>query len=293
MKITGVRCRNLLSFGGVEVRLQDLTVVTGPNGAGKSNLGRAVDLVCAVIENFGGHPAGDRVGLYEHAARFGAPDFEVVLQVELDQPTERELVMAFFRSAVTLTLGGLHARPGEYWDAVVRDHVTERTLLPLLKGQLHVHYDAHMAQRWYAAWEFVNEGADWHIDLVGRSPALRPGSVGAHWRQPEEGIATPEDRWRQLPGVQAVLDRRKVAREPVALGELLPKTGGYSLTAQVPGDLRPIPASLVDLARCLGIAPSDARNSSFDFTRVLAQLLAPGRGDHRQPAPAPAEPLPP
>jgi hypothetical protein len=113
-----IEAERFLSFGelmsfDIEV---GLNVVTGLNGAGKSNLGRCLELGRAVIGQAGDDPSWSRLALYDSAGYQGAESFTVRLSLELDQPSERELVWAFVCAA--FAFGG-SPRTMENWQSAV------------------------------------------------------------------------------------------------------------------------------------------------------------------------------
>jgi energy-coupling factor transporter ATP-binding protein EcfA2 len=264
-----VRCiwmQDFLSFSGPPALWLDpgLTVVTGPNGAGKSNLARSLDVARAVIAPHE-TPESARLYLYREAGFEGAAEFTVKLDVLLDQQWEQTLVRTYVRAAYETA--GLDRTPEmassleESADWLVADSLT-----PLLTGTLIVRYRAAAARPWAAYWEFADadSGATWHAVLVGDEgiDQLRPGAVEEPTRA-DGGVQFADWLMQSKPQDAAVLNfgaSMRTAKRPVA----------FSVG---PSQARRIPASIRELAKCVGTGPADR---SFSFRQVMYLVLQRG-----------------
>jgi energy-coupling factor transporter ATP-binding protein EcfA2 len=107
VKIKSIKAREVFSFHNIELTLDDtLTVLVGPNGAGKTNLARLLDIARTSVR---WHATSDptirgRLDTFRSARRIGA-DREsmsiIDVELDLDQPEERDLISSFVRVAAT------------------------------------------------------------------------------------------------------------------------------------------------------------------------------------------------
>src|SRR5579859_7231232 len=101
MRVTRVRAWDCLSFKELLLDLRgSITTITGPNSAGKSNLGQCVAFVRTAVERFGYEVGGEALADLELIGYDGAPAYRVGLDIEFDQPWERELLNDFVRAAL-------------------------------------------------------------------------------------------------------------------------------------------------------------------------------------------------
>ncbi|MET8630934.1 hypothetical protein ABZW30_45870 [Kitasatospora sp. NPDC004669] len=292
MKISRVDARDFLSFGDLRLLVRpDLTVVTGPNGAGKSNLGQAVDVVCTLLGSYTGVPDNGRLGLFAQAGRFGSERFEIALGIELDQPWERDLVVAFLRTAYICSppTGRSTSRTRE--DTAVRLFDAQSAAF-LYSGTLRVRYDARRSAPWSAVWECGEDGAAWCVGLVGpQQGQLFPGTVDgqkpvkqhlslfAGFEEFESLESTEPDAHKagsdrdEVPAIPAGADQ---PRDPVDLrARLISLECSVTLgvgPAQAGNEPRPAP--VLALARALHIDKPD--QATYDFTAVMATILRKG-----------------
>lgn len=241
-------------------------VITGPNSAGKSNIGRVVDVVRSVIAAHSGDSTGNRLDLYARAPRFGARRFTVTLSLELDQPWEHELISTFVRAAYVTTVGeaegkySLHMR-----DQDVMRRLDQKSLWPLLRGELRVFYDAGARQPWRVLWHCRSGDTTYQIDLF----------TGCRLYQPFSGEETSTlplgEAW-----VQVFPDRDipKKTGPVIDFTQLLENGKEVSLYAMAPSHGASIPDSLRDLGLMLGKGGLDSQR--FDFTQVLNAILHRG-----------------
>lgn len=213
MKIWNMAAQGFMSFSQLDLRINPgATVVTGPNAVGKSNLGRILDVARQVVASHAGSAPDGRLDVYERAPRHGARRFRLTLDIELDQPWEKELVATFVRAAYAMGAIGLplfanrSPLPPDARDADARRRLDPDSVDLLHRGSLTIDYDEGAQVRWSASWRHSTTGdpADptgdvWNLDLSGRiaarvgrasTPARTVGLAQA-WRSvvPDDHVA--------------------------------------------------------------------------------------------------------
>jgi hypothetical protein len=274
-----ILARDFLAFDDLDLAVgPGLTVITGPNGVGKTNLGRCLDLARAVVAQHAGDAVGGAVDLFQSAGRNGATAFRVALDLTLDQPWERQLVLTYFRAAYAcgrLLDQATTQRPAAAIDAIGRARLTEESLALLWSGTLHLRYDAGLRTPWFSAWEFQHGEQICHITLGGSGAGeLRGG--------PADAFARPRDTTLTLAGVLTSsipgLDMdSEVATDPqgqlMDLGNTLPSPEtAISMHMTNRQEMSsPIPPSLLELAAALGVSEFD--RYAFEFVHVFWEIL--------------------
>lgn len=298
MKAHAIAAKDFLSFGTLELPLrQGTTIVTGPNGAGKSNLAAAIGLPLLVLDP-GAQGTPDPLQVFEEAGRNGADTYGVVLDIELDQPWEKDLVRLFIDAAVTTaalnyaTFGPDQPRSG-ILEMFASLGVTGESAQSLLRGKLHIAYSARHQERWWAAWNFSHNGKPFQLGLRGGGVADRlgrghiaPWAGGAFnaFRTVVPPLGYPSAEGEQVPDMQGLSSvlRSEYSMlagkdQPVAVDfplimDHLDDAGAYSMEVAALTNSNSVePASLAALARALGCA--DYRQKRFTFRHVMAEIL--------------------
>lgn len=246
-------------------------VITGPNSAGKSNIGRVVDVVRSVISAHSGGGTGDRLELYARAPRFGARRFNVSLQIELDQPWEKELIATFVRAAYVTSVGETSGRaiPSRRRDDDVLQRLDVESLWPLYEGTIRVLYDAGSRQPWRVFWASEKDNVTCHIDVLNGS------KIYHRFRRDENRTVVPlGDAWVQTFPDRDISFARRGESPKINFSQLLNHDNDISLQAVSPNDGSSVPDSLRDLALLLG--RSDLDGQTFSFAQVLNVILQRG-----------------
>lgn len=264
MILRSIWMQDFMSFhDSPELRPRDgLTVLTGPNGAGKSNVARTLDLGRAVLAPHD-DPESERLDLYQDAGFEGAMDFMVKLDIDLDQPWERELIRLYGRAVYDSRQGEDHV--GNRLE-VGADDLGPDSFSPLLSGTLTIRHRGGAVRPWAADWEFSHEegGWTWHAVLVGEEgiDQIRPGEAGQP-RRASGGIDFGDWLTNGKSETADVVDFRSALRN-------MDRPVDFSVRS---GQANQVPASVRGLASELGL---EARNRSFSFRQVIGLILRRG-----------------
>ncbi|MFE1909355.1 AAA family ATPase [Streptomyces gardneri] len=289
MKIHSISAADFLSFSSLSLPLRSgATIVTGPNGAGKSNLVTALALVSGVL-NQGIRPEdGDLLEVYQHAGRDGADTYSVSVELELDQPWERELVRLFIEAVVSTTALEMLDTSGLASDrlamlALFTEHgVLRESVSSLLRGTLTVSYSARHPMRWWAAWDFTHEGKPYQLTLKGPTADLLYSQPVLPWMDsltrllrstvspldPDIGPLTSYINVQKEPGNN---DPEPAINFGSIVGSLSPDQAVMMATRTLTNGSVTEPRSLVGLANHLGHDQVDRRRLTFNF--ILAEVL--------------------
>ncbi|MFD8913272.1 TOPRIM nucleotidyl transferase/hydrolase domain-containing protein [Streptomyces sp. NPDC059575] len=287
MKISRISAQGFMSFSRIDLALDTgTTVVTGPNAVGKSNLGRIIDVARSVVASHAGSERRNRLDLYARAPQHGARRFRLVLDIEMDQPWERELVATFIRASYLSSASALDARTsvrtgGRPISLERRDHDARHRFVPesaqlLLHGSLVIDYDAGAQPRWRASWHhsttgepFESAGPAWFIDLRNGGSALRADKadrmatmpLALAWQHvyPDDQIGT------DAPAIE--VDFMRILTENEHSIELGADSDNHGL---------PLLDTIRDLHVLLGLDTEAARQRRIGFVHALDLILERG-----------------
>ena len=274
MRIRSIQATNLLSFDSFQLDLQPgLNVIVGPNGAGKSNLVHLLRLVRRALDMTVG-ASGASIEALQYL-RLGTPvprNGAVSLHIELTEPREKQLVMAYVRALVSAAIdrpqgeSPTHDSPFEQaLAAKVRSLIGDQEVAPLLARRLVLALTDEPLAGIALAYEFEVDDATYHLGLYGSG--LPVGWVAA-------GPAVLESRsgWsgQQLDLTHVLTDEPEL--KGLALRQLLPfddKPLVWDVKNHPTGRRLPLAQ---ELARDLQTTPDSSRTLPFGL--VLYRALA-------------------
>lgn len=291
MRITGIRCKDFLSFGTEGVELDSdrhLTVVVGPNGAGKSNVVRALELVRTVMTKIGNptsyfpspeaNPEDIELATFARSGRHRgiARSAEIAVDVVLTTSRERAMITSFVRSAVASALREL-LQPDPMgmlqlggW---VDQQLTPKLMEDLFSGTITISGPSHDLGSWSVVYVFESDG-------VAYGWVLSAGTEVNRLRRIQSAGATTQMPMVERFGAEGVRLNSKPPAMPhdlSRLADLLPGDGEYALMAieQLAGYLDNVAPfrSFVDL---LQIDLMRSANVTFGLGRVFWSILAEG-----------------
>ncbi|MFE6869293.1 hypothetical protein ACFVFS_22415 [Kitasatospora sp. NPDC057692] len=241
--------------------------------------------------------------VYEQAGRFGADDYTVSLDIELDQPQEQELVRLFVEAAVVANAANSRDQEGSASSRrAVLALFTElgiaaNSVQSLLRGTLQVAFAARHRSRWWAAWNFSHNGQPMQLILQGpRTGQLCRGQLPP-WM--EDAVAPLRTASPLLVSVRSPSEQLTTTDDVVMYSflrqEKSPQTGEVqpvaidfdrildnldptrALVVDVPpltNDTGTEPSALSALAHALG--SEHGRRTHYSFRFVLAKVLRQG-----------------
>ena len=188
MRLTHIEAHDFLSFSELSLRELDpkLSVIVGPNGAGKSNIVRMVDLIVLALIWSSDREPGERMRKYAEAGRRGSGSerFCVRVGVELDQDRERDLLVAWLRTALFSTFVGNNQSRAESADGYLLGAIDRHTVDFLSRGSVVVAFRRLPAERFFVGYEFEVDGQTYCYVMRGdQSGGIVHGRLDEHvWR---------------------------------------------------------------------------------------------------------------
>ncbi|WP_018548592.1 AAA family ATPase [Streptomyces sp. LaPpAH-108] len=278
MKISRISASQFMSFSEIDLALDSgTTVVTGPNAVGKSNLGRIIDVARSVVASHAGSERRHRLDLYARAPQHGARRFRLVLDMEMDQPWERDLVATFVRAAYLSGITDLMSPISlERRDHDARERLVPESVQLLLRGSLVIDYDAGAQSHWRALWEHSTAGGPsesagpaWFMHLRNGGPVVPDNGEG---QVPHASLA---QAWgRVYPDDQ--ISTGTLGEEIDFMRILTENEYAINLSTRPATNNRPLLDSVRDIHMLLGQDAEGAHQRQIDFVHVLDHILERG-----------------
>jgi ABC-type ATPase involved in cell division len=256
VKITSIEAQGFLSLRDIQIAPIDdrLTVIVGPNAAGKSSVIRLLDLLVHLLAfSAGDQAAYGRLAVHRGAgATGGTGSYEARVGIELDQPSERQLLTQFVRAAAISTAiadsrNQQERRDPATIDAQISATATEELLAPLFAGRLVLGFSPQPTDTWSLAYEFTVNGAMFTYSL--RSQDMISAGPWHHGKV--ETNAIRQLGWRLWPGVDEA-DPQREKPFVFTLDALLPGADGVANLRTESLHAQTLTPSLQDFAVLVG-----------------------------------------